>query len=360
MRFGSWFALVLLLAPLSKPAPPTACTTAAEPCTEWVALGSGSARSMIYRTHALDARNDHIRRALIMVHGTNRNADHYFATAISAAFLAHALDDTVVIAPHIASAAGNCHDTLAANEVSWSCTGDSWRSGGTSASHPDLTSFDFVDQILKKLANKNIFPNLHAVVVAGHSAGGQFVARYQMANRVHDTLGVAISYVVANPSSYAWPDATRPQATEDGAPDNARGAWQTEDVHTHFAYGAFDAEACANFDRWPAGLTNRTGGYTKDLSDDQLKKQLAARPTTFLFGQVDTLPLGGFDSSCPAMAQGATRRARGEAYVKYVNETLGAKHAVRIVPECGHNDRCVYTTDLVLPIIFPSESSRAQ
>jgi hypothetical protein len=24
-----------------------------------------------------------------------------------------------------------------------------------------------------------------------------------------------------------------------------------------------------------------------------------------------------------------------------------------IVPECGHNDRCVYTTDVVFPIIFP-------
>jgi len=78
-----------------------------------------------------------------------------------------------------------------------------------------------------------------------------------------------------------------------------------------------------------------------------------ARPTTFLLGQVDTLPLGGFDSSCPAMAQGATRRARGEAYVKYINEKLGAKHAIQIVSECGHNDRCVYTTDAVLPVIFP-------
>ena len=35
-------------------------------------------------------------------------------------------------------------------------------------------------------------------------------------------------------------------------------------------------------------------------------------------GQVDTLPLGGFDSSCPAMAQGATRRARGEAFAAFV------------------------------------------
>jgi len=23
------------------------------------------------------------------------------------------------------------------------------------------------------------------------------------------------------------------------------------------------------------------------------------------------------------------------------------------VPECGHNDRCVYTTNVVFPVIFP-------
>jgi len=82
---------------------------------------------------------------------------------------------------------------------------------------------------------------------------------------------------------------------------------------------------------------------------------MAARPTTYLLSQVDTLPLGGFDSSCSAMAQGATRRARGEAYAKLVNEQFGAKHKVLIVSECGHNDRCVYTTDDVLPVIFPKK-----
>jgi len=335
------------------PAAQAACTTATSACTEWVGFGTGPARSLIYRTYSLDARNDAIRRALIMVHGTNRNADHYFATATAAAFLAGAVGDTVVISPRIASAAGNCRDKLDANEVSWSCTGDSWRSGGVAASHPELTSFDFVDQVLRKLANKSIFPNIRAIVVAGHSAGGQFVARYQMANRVHGTLGVPITYVVANPSSYAWPAATRPLPTDDGATDNAKLAWNTEDVHTKFSYGAFDAKDCATYDRWPFGFENRTGGYTAKTSDDQLKKQLVSRPTTYLFGQVDVLPLGGFDSSCSAMAQGATRRSRGEAYVKYLNEQMGAKHAVQIVSECGHNDRCVYTTDKVLPVIFP-------
>jgi pimeloyl-ACP methyl ester carboxylesterase len=342
-------------APLQNRAPAStpACTTATQACTEWVTIGAGPARSLIYRTRSLDARNENVRRALIMVHGTNRNADHYFATAAAAAFLAGALDDAVVVSPRIASSAGNCRDVLAPNEVSWSCTGDSWRSGGNAASHPDLTSFEFIDQILRKLANKSVFPNLRAIVVAGHSAGGQVVARYQMANRVHETLGVPITYVVANPSSYAWPDATRPLSADDGAPEAAKGAWQTEDVHTKFSYGPFDASKCPNYNRWPAGLENRTSGYTAKMSDEQLKKQLVSRPTTFLFGQVDVLPLGGFDSSCPAMAQGATRRSRGEAYVKYINEQFGAKHAVQIVSECGHNARCVYTTDTVLPIIFP-------
>jgi hypothetical protein len=89
------------------------------------------------------------------------------------------------------------------------------------------------------------------------------------------------------------------------------------------------------------------------MSDDQLRKQLVARPTTYLLGQVDTLPLGGFDSSPNAMAQGPTRRARGEAFAKYVIEQMGAKHAIQVVSECGHNARCMFTTDAVLSVIFP-------
>ena len=49
------------------------------------------------------------------------------------------------------------------------------------------------------------------------SSGGQFVARYQMSNRVHDSAGTPITYVVANPSSYAWPSATRPLPVDDAA-----------------------------------------------------------------------------------------------------------------------------------------------
>jgi hypothetical protein len=338
-----------------KPAPatPAPCATAADACTEWVALDKAGARSLIYRSYPLTKPNPRIRRALVMVHGTLRNADHYFTTATGAGFLAKALDDTIIIAPAIRSADAGCKDALAPNEVSWSCRGDTWRSGGVAASHSGLTSFDFVDEILRRLADKRVFPNLKAIVVAGHSAGGQFVHRYEMANRVHDTLGVSVSYVVANPSSYAWPDATRPLPVGDAAPAAAVAGWNSEAPHVNFTYGPFDAAKAPDYDRWPYGFAERTTGYAARLSDGQLRAQLAGRPTTYLLSQVDTLPLGGFDDSPRAMAQGATRRARGEAFVKFINERLGAHAKVLIVPECGHNDRCVFTTDAVLGVIFP-------
>jgi pimeloyl-ACP methyl ester carboxylesterase len=169
---------------------------------------------MIYRTYPLDVRNEQITGALVMIHGTNRDADNYYRNALASAFLAGALENTVVIAPRIASNDRGCQDKLAANEVSYSCGGDSWRSGGIASNNDKLTSFDFIDEVLRKLARKEAFPNLKHIVVAGHSAGGQFVNRYEMANQVHETLGVPVSYIVANPSSYAYPDNTRPTAAD--------------------------------------------------------------------------------------------------------------------------------------------------
>ena len=272
---------------------------------------------------------------------------------MASAWLAGAWGDTVVIAPAFHSAAGECKDHLAPYEVNWSCEGDSWRSGGQAVSDHELSSFQFMDQLLRRLADSSVFPNLRRIVVAGHSAGGQFVERYQMANRVHESLRVPVSYVVANPSSYAWPDASRVTPVDDGAPAAGVAAWKDDAPHTRFSFGPFDAAKAPGYDKWPYGLEGRTGAYTAGISDDELRRRLVQRPTTYLLSQVDTLPLGGFDESPEAMAQGVTRRQRGEAFVAYLNGHLGGHAVVMIVPECGHNDRCVFTTDTVLPVLFP-------
>ena len=342
----------LTTAPSLTRSTPEPCTTATAACERWVTLGGGPARSMVYATYALDKRNTSITRALIMVHGADRNADHYFETATAAGFLAGALGNTIIIAPRFAAG----KDTVAANEVVWPSRGDSWRSGGMSPTNPTLSSFDLADEMLRELANKKLFPNLTHIVVTGHSAGGQFANRYEMSNKVHGTLGgVTVSYAVANPSSYAWPAAVRPMPVGNGDPataDKEALGDSGEAVNANFTYGPFDSTKAPDYDRWPAGLEHRTG-YTAATTDDQLRKQLAERPTTYLLGQVDVLPLGGFDSSPSGMAQGPTRRARGEAFFKFITDSLGAKQEAIIVPECGHNDRCIFTTSVVLPVIFP-------
>ena len=301
------------------------CTVAAADCTHWVALGDGPARSLIYSTYAPDARNENIIRALIVIHGRGRNADYYFRTSIVAALLADAVGNTIIIAPRFAANNGrSCRDSLAANEINWACAGNSWRAGGAAIGNDALTSFDFADEILHKLARKDVFPNLKAIVVAGHSAGGQLVTRYEMANQVHDTLGVPVVYVVANPSSYAYPDPDRPVA---------------------------GSANCANYDRWPYGLKDRRG-YAARLTDDQLRRQLSARPVTYLLGELDTLPTFNFDSSCPAMAQGPNRLARGQAFTDHVKQNYGARHKLMVIPRCGHGARCMFTAEPVLPILF--------
>src|SRR6266404_4254096 len=173
------------------------CTTATAGCTEWVNLGD-QARALVYRTYPLDAKNGKINRALIVVHGAGRDADNYFRTALAATFLANAFEDTIVISPRFASNDGrSCKDTLAPNEVNWSCAGDSWRSGGLSISNNKVTSYDLMDEILRKLSSKDVFPNLRSIVISGHSAGGQYVTRYEMANQLHDKVGIPITYVVS-------------------------------------------------------------------------------------------------------------------------------------------------------------------
>lgn len=323
---------IILFLLFSLPAVAAPCTTLN--CTEWVNLGTEASRSLVYRSHPLTTKNEAITRAFVLIHGAGRDADNYFRTAVAAGFLAGALENTIILAPRLAAKNGGCNDTLNTHELNWPCGGNSWRAGGVATNNARWTSFDLMDEMLRKLAKKDVFPNLKTIVIAGHSAGGQYVARYQMANQVHDSLGVPVTYIVSNPSSYAYLDATRPNAAGDD-------------------FRAFtDARNCTTFDQWPYGLQNRTG-YTAKLSEEQLKKQLAARSAIYLLGELDTTPLAGFDGSCPAMAQGANRLLRGQAFAKYVKQKFGAKHQVTPVPLCGHNARCIFTSEVALSLIFP-------
>ena len=58
-----------------------------------------------------------------------------------------------------------------------------------------------MDRLLAALDDKARFPALKEIVVAGHSAGGQYV---------QPTLSALVRYLVANPSSYLYLEPWRP------------------------------------------------------------------------------------------------------------------------------------------------------
>lgn len=314
-------ALWLVIAGCLSAAPPCSQGTAA--CTEGLPFGDGRFVT-VYRSHALGKKNARARRALVVIHGAGRNADDYFPSGMAGAYLAGALEETVVVAPRFAGAgAQSCQDKLAPGELAFACGGDDWRGGGPAYGLPAVTSYHVIDELVRHFADKKLYPNLNYVVLMGHSAGGQFLSRYAAASTV-EPEGVKVRYVVANPSSYLYLDKSRPGPTE----------------------------ACAGFNEWKYGMERRTG-YAKGLTDEGMKESLVRRDVVYLLGEYDTTPQFGFDSSCGAMAQGPNRLERGISYFRYVTEKYGAKHRMVKVPNCGHNGRCMLVANEAREVLFP-------
>ncbi len=326
------------------------CTSASNECTEWVTLPDSSSRALVYRTYSLNARNEDVTRAFVMV---GRWGDAYFRTALAPTFLAGRLHDTVVIVLRFSSNDGNsCTDEIANDELNFPCGGVNWTAGGAAENDEAVTSYDVVDELLTQLAKKQAFPNLAEIVVGGHSAGGNFVTRYQMTNTVHEELGLPITYVAANSGYYAYLDEMRP--TEAAFPANvaatAPGIGPQNSVDSSPAFENYpDAANCTAYNDWPYGLQKRSG-YSARMSEEKMRQQIAERPMIYLLGSLDVQRRS---TPCSRLAQGPSRLAAGLAYSKYLNDKLGANHEVVVVSGCGHNSRCMFSSDTAGWIIFP-------
>lgn len=332
---------VLLFTTALAAAPVEPCTTATIACQEPVRLGADRRFVNVYRSFPLTQPNEAVRLAYIMIHGAGRNADHYFATALASTFLAGRLHDTLAIAPRFAgNDGGRCKDPLEPGEISWKCGG--WTGGERPVDDSPVHSYDLIDRLLEMLANRQVFPNLQRIVLAGHSAGGQFVNRYSAAGRGPQSAAVPIQFVVSNPSSYLYFEPLRPAP---GMKCSEKG-----DCAGGFVEYA-GASKCAGYNGWKYGLEQRIG-YAGSIEESKLRSHLASRDVTYLLGALDTLPIAGFDSSCSAMAQGPNRLERGMAYWNYVKTRLSANHRLVSVPLCGHNARCIFTADQALRVVF--------
>ena len=164
---GSITRAALTLCPTTTP-----CTDAAS-CRGRITVDGR--KVPYYRNFALGVANSDITRAVIMVHGINRNADTYFETtvasanqAISRGVMSCALRRSLLIAPQFQ----NGTDSAASDELVWS--GSGWVRGDASTTASGaISAYRVIDTIIARLGDTAAFPNLRTIVLAGHSAGGR-------------------------------------------------------------------------------------------------------------------------------------------------------------------------------------------
>ncbi|QKH37968.1 hypothetical protein FOC84_24750 [Achromobacter pestifer] len=277
-----------------------------------------------------DLRN--IKQVVVVIHGVKRDADRYYESV--AALLAHNPErarDTLILAPRFSGSIDSGFGGMAAwRKASWEDGEDSVQAAGRPA---PVSSFQVLDDLLRSLDDRKRLAALTGIVLAGHSAGGQLVQRYAVLNNIDGPLrrdGLALRYVIANPSSYLYLSNERPRPDGKGYAPYERGICPT---YNQYKYGP---------DKLPA--------YSRETDESKLFVRYAARDVTYLLGGADNNPEDRLlDKTCGAEAQGATRLARGTGYAQY-EQVLAARGARPValhrrafeVAGIGHNSRGMF------------------
>lgn len=262
-----------------------------------------------------------IERVLIIVHGRLRNADTYRQSAEHAAEQAGQSANTLVLAPQFLNETDIASHPVPDSVLRWQ--GNDWMAGGLSTAPFMLSSYAALDEIVARLGDRQQFPDVKQIVIAGHSGGAQVVQRYALLSHPQPTLdaeGVKVRYVIANSSSYAYFNEQRPVA--------------------------FSHAKCTNFNRWKYGLADLPA-YADGQTPAQLEENYVKRDVVYLLGQQDIDPNHpALDKSCEAKAQGPSRLIRGRNYFNYLKRRhpQGLSQQLIEVPGVGHNEDGMFTS----------------
>jgi pimeloyl-ACP methyl ester carboxylesterase len=270
-----------------------------------------------------------VTRAVVVIHGWPRR--DLKGGAHAAARAGDAARHTLIVTPQFLIQSDIDAHHLSPDVLHWGL--NEWMFGQNAHGPAPISSYAAFDAILARLADRRIFPNLAMVVLAGHSAGGQFIQRYAAVGHGQgplERLGIHIRYVVANPGTYLYFSPDRPFPT---APGQCNGA-----------------------NRWRFGLDGTLPSYvTAPVDAAALERAYRARDIVYLLGTADTDPnQRQLDKSCAAEAQGATRLARGLAYFAYLKARSTGPLNQRLleVPGVAHHSSAMYGSACGLAALF--------
>jgi len=302
-----------------------------------------------YSNLYLDEEYDEINAAVVVVHGSDRNADDYYYRMKAAADMRpEQSDSTIIISPQFLAEVDIDYHSLDNEHLFWSTS--SWKSGSNSlntATNPRperIPSYAILDTIIFRLC-KNL-PGLKTIVITGHSAGGQVVTRYAATSSMVSVLSkqynLKIKFIVANPSSYLYLDNQRVKAgTYDQfeVPDNS----------------------CPDYNDWRYGLDNLYT-YPSIIGADSIRNTFRKREVIYLLGEYDRDPnSSSLDKSCKAMLQGQHRLERGSVYYNYLlnyyGDDLRNFHFLDTIPGVGHYSLGMYSSEIGLCHLFELDKS---
>jgi len=269
-----------------------------------------------------------VRSAVIVVHGTTRDAPGYFASAKTAATIDRE-KGALIITPQF-PIESDLPKSDSRPSLFWSSAG--WKQGDLSLSsrrHPRqsrISSFAVVDTLVARITRPGLFPSLSRIVIIGHSAGGQFVNRYAAGSAIESVVRrrgrIRICYVVANPSSYLYLDARRPSRRDPGS------------------FVVPVASTCPRFNRYKYGL-DALNSYMAKAGVAAIRWQFGLRSVVYLVGERDTAEDEELDQSCEARLQGGNRFLRGTNYIAYIRrfyrDAEPPHHRLEVVPGVGHD-----------------------
>jgi len=194
-----------------------------------------------------------------------------------------------------------------------------------------------VDQIIRKIANQGIFPNLKKIIIAGHSAGGQFVNRYAAGTQIGQSLGgrFQLRYIVANPSTYLYFNGERrvlKTTDEFEIPENAP----------------------PDYDHYKYGLMN-LNPYLEKTGAEKIRERYPNKDVVYLLGGEDTKK-HHLELSPNAVLQGINRLERGQIYFHYLNHFFGEpikrNQKIHIIPCIGHDNAAIFKSQAGISALF--------
>jgi hypothetical protein len=265
----------------------------------------------IAANHAIDGVHDGVTRAIIVIHDQSRDAEASLSAMMA---LAGSLNtNTLILAPQFllpsdlerfaAHLPNQGRDFATWN---FDATASGWIAGDDSNAvpgHKGVSSFTVIDLLLMYLTDRQRFPDLDSVILAGYGTGGVFVQRYAafgLASDLLDKENVKLRFVVAQAPSFLYLTANRPQGGRKG-------------------FGAVDAAICPDANTYPYGL-DKLNPYARRVGANAAKTGYALRFITYLTAPgADSTP----DLTCAAMAQGQNGTARADNYAFYLQSLYG-------------------------------------